>query len=224
MRQRTNRDDLTRAAATVFRRSGFDRARMSDVAREAGVAQGTVYLHVESKEQLLELAAGRFADRVRSVVGSIDWTGIGTLDAFEASFVRLYAAVFACVVDDPDGASLLLSTPASTSTAVTTERMSLVADAEMLTGAYLNEAIARGLVRPLPVATVARAIVGIVLYTAERTVLGDNQRTELDELAAQLIDFELWGCAVRPSDRVDALPRDLDPTDARETAQEDTTR
>jgi AcrR family transcriptional regulator len=46
---------LLRAAMRVFGRKGLVRARMSDVAEEMGVAHGSLYNYVESKEALLYL-------------------------------------------------------------------------------------------------------------------------------------------------------------------------
>jgi TetR/AcrR family fatty acid metabolism transcriptional regulator len=47
------RDLILRAATTVFGRHGFFNAQVADVAREAGVAAGTVYLYFRSKDELL---------------------------------------------------------------------------------------------------------------------------------------------------------------------------
>ena len=47
------RDVILRAATTVFARNGFFNAQVADVAREAGVAAGTVYLYFRSKDDLL---------------------------------------------------------------------------------------------------------------------------------------------------------------------------
>ncbi len=44
---------ILRAATTVFARRGFFNAQVADVAREAGVAAGTVYLYFRSKDDLL---------------------------------------------------------------------------------------------------------------------------------------------------------------------------
>jgi AcrR family transcriptional regulator len=52
-------DDILDAATRVFGRSGLERAKMSDVAAEAGVSQGTVYNYVESKEALFRLLLDR---------------------------------------------------------------------------------------------------------------------------------------------------------------------
>jgi AcrR family transcriptional regulator len=47
-------DSVVRAATGVFLRQGFRRTQMADVATEMGVAKGTLYLYVESKEALFE--------------------------------------------------------------------------------------------------------------------------------------------------------------------------
>lgn len=47
--------ELVDAAWVVFCRRGFERSQMADVAKEMGVAVGTVYLYVESKDALFDL-------------------------------------------------------------------------------------------------------------------------------------------------------------------------
>lgn len=44
---------ILEAAVQVFGKKGFDAASIQDVAREAGVAKGTVYLYFESKDELI---------------------------------------------------------------------------------------------------------------------------------------------------------------------------
>jgi AcrR family transcriptional regulator len=60
----TRFDDLVEAAVRVFIENGYRRTQMADVAEAMGVAKGTVYLHVESKEALFDLAC-RYADTPR---------------------------------------------------------------------------------------------------------------------------------------------------------------
>lgn len=52
-------DDLIEAATDVFIQEGFARARMERIAREARSAAGTIYLYVEGKEALFDLALRR---------------------------------------------------------------------------------------------------------------------------------------------------------------------
>ncbi len=48
------RATIVTAADTVFRRDGFSRSRITDIAQEAGVAVGTIYRYIDTKEELLE--------------------------------------------------------------------------------------------------------------------------------------------------------------------------
>jgi len=47
------RDRITEAAISVFAEKGYRSARVADVARKAGVADGTIYLYFRNKEDLL---------------------------------------------------------------------------------------------------------------------------------------------------------------------------
>lgn len=59
------RDRILRAAVKVFARSGFHATRVSEVAKAAGVADGTIYLYFKSKEELL---VSLFEDRVQRLL------------------------------------------------------------------------------------------------------------------------------------------------------------
>jgi len=50
--QEFRKSELLDAARSVFSRKGFHDATIDDVAREAGVAKGTVYLYFESKQEI----------------------------------------------------------------------------------------------------------------------------------------------------------------------------
>lgn len=47
------RKAIMRAATRVFARNGYFNSKVADVAREAGVADGTIYLYFKSKEEIL---------------------------------------------------------------------------------------------------------------------------------------------------------------------------
>src|SRR5690349_24893999 len=47
------RERILTAAERIFARRGFFAAKVSDVAKEAGVADGTIYLYFKSKDDLL---------------------------------------------------------------------------------------------------------------------------------------------------------------------------
>lgn len=47
------REAILRAAIKVFARNGYFNSKVSDIASEAGIADGTVYLYFKSKEEVL---------------------------------------------------------------------------------------------------------------------------------------------------------------------------
>jgi len=47
------REAILRAATQVFARKGFFNSKVSDIAAEAGIADGTVYLYFKSKDEIL---------------------------------------------------------------------------------------------------------------------------------------------------------------------------
>lgn len=70
------REAILRAATRVFARNGYFNSKVADIAREADVADGTVYLYFKSKEEILHsifdqnmaeaIAAGRvLIDKLR---------------------------------------------------------------------------------------------------------------------------------------------------------------
>lgn len=48
------KQDVLNAAAKLFLQYGFDKTTVSDIAIEAGISKGAIYLHFESKDSLLE--------------------------------------------------------------------------------------------------------------------------------------------------------------------------
>src|SRR5450755_1754313 len=85
------------AAEQIFARHGFFAAKVSDVAKEAGVADGTIYLYFKSKDDLLisifEDRMERVNDNARAAIAG-DGTAIERLQ-------RLLRLHLALVESDP---------------------------------------------------------------------------------------------------------------------------
>src|SRR5258707_14118265 len=56
------RESILRAATRVFAHNGYFNSKVADIAREAGVADGTVYLYFKSKEEILHSIFDRSVD------------------------------------------------------------------------------------------------------------------------------------------------------------------
>jgi len=100
------------AAQTCYWRNGIRRTAIEDVAREAGVAKGTVYLYFKSKEELFATLAGELCAAALAGVhaaiagrGALSRRLAGALDAKIGYFHRLLAGT-------PHAAELLESSSA----------------------------------------------------------------------------------------------------------------
>ena len=65
------RSAILKAARTVFLKDGYSSAKMSDIASEAGVAPGTLYLYFDSKEALAGAIGEDFYHRLSSRLGIV---------------------------------------------------------------------------------------------------------------------------------------------------------
>ncbi|MFI0010973.1 TetR/AcrR family transcriptional regulator [Streptomyces globisporus] len=98
------RDMILRAAVRVFARQGFAATRVEDVAAEAGVAKGSVYLCFDSRDALLVAAFEEYAAQAQAV---IQQARSGAGDGLErlASLVR---SVVDTVAAEPELARILV--------------------------------------------------------------------------------------------------------------------
>lgn len=69
------REAILRAAIRVFARNGYFNSKVSDIASEAGIADGTVYLYFKSKEEVLHSVFNRAMEEFISE-GKRELTGI----------------------------------------------------------------------------------------------------------------------------------------------------
>lgn len=97
------RNRILAAAISVFARKGFFHAKISEIAQEAGVADGTIYLYFENKDHLLisifEDEMDKIIRRFRTALEQQD-TSVAKL----RTFIRQHAEV---AIGNPDLAHVL---------------------------------------------------------------------------------------------------------------------
>jgi len=75
-KKRDKRRHILEAAVSVFAQAGFHKSRVSDIAREADVADGTIYLYFKSKDDILisifEATMSEMIERVETAISGID--------------------------------------------------------------------------------------------------------------------------------------------------------
>lgn len=96
--KQARRESIVEAAVRVFARQGFAGTRVSDVAGEADVAQGTIYLYFASREEILGAAFEAFAARMDAGVRAAHDTPGPALHRLRA-VVRAVLATMAAEAD-----------------------------------------------------------------------------------------------------------------------------
>src|SRR5215831_12328328 len=96
------RERILDAAERIFARHGFFAAKVSDVAKEAGVADGTIYLYFKSKDDLLISLFGRRMQQLNAALRTAI-AGKSPRDQLRA-FIRTYLQL---VADEPAAAEVL---------------------------------------------------------------------------------------------------------------------
>ncbi|MET9325410.1 TetR/AcrR family transcriptional regulator [Tsukamurella sp. NPDC003166] len=99
------RDELTEAAFAVFAELGYEQASVADIAKRAGMGQGTLYRYVDGKRELLDLVFDRSVDELMTAISPdevIETTATGDLAASEAMVEALSRRLFHLVDARPD--------------------------------------------------------------------------------------------------------------------------
>jgi TetR/AcrR family fatty acid metabolism transcriptional regulator len=173
------RNSILDAARTVFSRQGYSGSAVEDVAAEAGVAKGTLYLYFKSKEELYIAALARdmidVAQRARAEMDRAP-TLRGKMLAFlrvrleyskaNEDFLRIYLAEY--------GSVFLKSS-------LHTELCRLALENNRHLKRMVQDAVARGEIRPVEAGPVATALVSIARGLMETRILGWKELQAHDE-------------------------------------------
>lgn len=111
----TTRDRLVDAAIAVFREQGYERARVQDIARAAGLTTGAIYANFRDKRELLlaAISAGSAAEVETLLRASDDLAprevlrALGNRMAFSTSGRPLLIEAIVAAQRDPELANLL---------------------------------------------------------------------------------------------------------------------
>lgn len=98
------RRSILQAAISTFADRGFTASRTRDIAERAGVAEGTIYLYFESKDELLLTA---FRHTVGEFAGSVERL-LGDPRPFRERLTEFVRSQFILIERDPSLASVLL--------------------------------------------------------------------------------------------------------------------
>ena len=169
MRDPDKPQQIIEAAVRVFARNGFYNSRVSDIAREAGIASGTIYLYFKTKDEILVTL---FREKMAAFVASLR-AEIAREPHPEAKVRRLVRLHFEVLEASPDMAEVVqveLRQGQKFFRGASAHEVSAYFE---LIGSILHEGVAAGVFRrDLPVKVATKMLFGAMDQVTTSWVLG----------------------------------------------------
>ena len=189
MRDPEKPQQIVEAAVRVFARKGYFNSRVSDIAREAGIAAGTIYLYFDTKEEILITL---FREKMAGFVATVRKAIAGESDAV-AKLRRLVRLHFQILEDNPELAEVvqvelrqgqkLFRGPAT---------QEIAAYFALIASVFEEGAAAGRFARDLPVKVATKMLFGAMDQMATSWVLG-KRGYHLVDTADTVVDIFLQG-------------------------------
>ena len=195
MRDPDKPQQIIEAAVRVFARKGYYNSRVSDIAREAGIAAGTIYLYFKTKDDILvTLFRDKMADFVDTVRKAI------AVEPDAARKVRrLVSLHFRILEENPDLAEVMQVELRQGQKFFRGASSQEIGAYFALIGSVLEEGVAEGRFRPgLPVKVATKMLFGAMDQVATSWVLG-KRGYQLVDTADAVAEIFLQGVAATAS-------------------------
>lgn len=185
------RDQILDAAAKVFAAKGFHSATIKDVAKEAGIADGTIYNYFKNKPALLL----GILERIReSVMQSADFST--AIDRDIRSFMRVYLhhPLMALKADNFELFRAIVS-EITANTELRDLYCQQILEPRLATAApQFQQWVEQGILRPIDIDLTVRTLSSLVMGLMLQHMMGDKTlEARWDELPDFLADLILNG-------------------------------
>ena len=181
MRDPDKHQQIIDAAIRVFARAGYYNSRVSDIAREAGIASGTIYLYFKTEDEILVTL---FREKMAEWVAHVRKEIAGVTDPV-ARIRRLVALHFTVLEANPALAEVVqveLRQGHKFFRGASAHEVSAYFD---LIGAVLEEGVASGQLRnDLPIKVATKVLFGAMDQVATSWVLGKRAYRLVDAAEA----------------------------------------
>ncbi|HYB52865.1 MAG TPA: TetR/AcrR family transcriptional regulator [Thermoanaerobaculia bacterium] len=192
MRDPDKPQQIIEAAVRVFARKGYYNSRVSDIAREAGIAAGTIYLYFKTKDDILVTL---FRDKMADFVSNLRKAIADEPDAV-AKVRRLVALHFRMLETNPELAEVVQVELRQGQKFFRGASSHEIGAYFSLIGSVLEEGVAQGSFRrDLPVKVATKMLFGAMDQMATSWVLG-KRGYQLVGTAPAVAEIFLQGVAV----------------------------
>ncbi len=193
MRDPDKPQQIIDAAVRVFARKGYYNSRVSDIAREAGIAAGTIYLYFKTKDDILVTL---FREKMAQFVATVRKSIAHEPDAV-AKLRKLIHLHFELLEQHPELAEVVQVEQRQGQKFFRGASAHEISSYFALISSVLEEGVVEGRLRPgVPVKTATKALFGAMDQMATSWVLG-KRGYRLADTAEAVADIFLQGVAAR---------------------------
>ncbi len=205
----SRREQLLDAAVRTFVNTGYSATRVSDIVREAGVAQGTFYLYFASKSDIFRQVVERFLTIFADKLLSASLDEPGDLRAFrETARARILFTLRTCY-ENRELARIYYQEAMGADPDLNTRLLEFNRAFAQSLETRLQYGIRRGYLRPHDTRVVSIALGGLVEQVVRHMVCHSDQELDPDSvpiacrlapalsLADDIVDLELHGIGNR---------------------------
>ena len=197
-KRNSKREDILQGALRAFAKNGFYNTRVSEIASEAGVADGTIYLYFKNKDDLLiSLFEDRMEwiiDRLQSELDDADGDVLHRL----RTFIHLH---FRLAVERRDLAEFITVELRQSAKFVKEYENPRFADYLKMLHSLIDEGQQEGIIRAdLNTRLISRALFGALDEVLLQLALSERPPEDVSDEARQIADMIIDGLVVRHDD------------------------
>ena len=193
-RREDRRDEIKQAAIKVFSERGYHAAKVSEIVKEVGVAQGTFYLYFEGKEPLFGEILNDFLELVVSTIAAWEPSDLDSRDALKSDLTRVGLLLTDVLMENRELTGIFFQE----SLAVSHEFQTLIREFYETLGAMLtsfNRILhERGLIAKVNFRVLGSMTIGMVERVIQEYVVhGQLEDIPAEEVVDNLVVFYLAG-------------------------------
>jgi len=196
----SKQEAIFRAALKVIKKRGFHKARMADIAAEAGTSYGLVYHYFASKEDLFDAIQERWWGRLFELMKDL----AGTPLCVPEKLARIIDYFLGTYYENPELANIFITEISRSTTNLTLDRLAHFKDFMEMTQEVIKEGQAQGLLRDdFPSRYLTYIFLGALETFVSAMVLVDQKfkdNRQKDRVAKAILEVFLNG-AKNPGDR-----------------------
>jgi len=191
MLKRNRREEILKAAITLFSLKGYHDTSISDIIEKAGIARGTFYLYFENKRQIFDSILDNLLLEIDRCIKKIE-IGEGSphpIDQLKANLTR----IFTLLVENPELSKILLRHATGLDEESDQKITEFYSNLSHKIEDALQLGIKMGLIRRCDTRVVSHCILGSIKEVIEHSILVRKDISDIIPIVEEVLNFGIHG-------------------------------